>query len=69
MCVFVCAFVSLCVGPAHALSLFLHQVLASSICECVHLGCPSQTCFFENQNSQPIPVVFGGWFEGSQKDF
>ena len=25
--------------------------------------------FFENQNSQPIPVVFGGWFEGSQKDF
>ena len=38
MCVFVCAFVSLCVGPAHALSLLLHQVLvircllASSIC-------------------------------------
>ena len=32
------------------------------------LGCPSQTCFFENQNSQPIPVVFRGWFEGSQKE-
>ena len=33
------------------------------------VGCPSQTCFFENQNSQPIPMVFGGWFEGSQEDF
>ena len=33
------------------------------------IGCPSQTCLFKNQNSQPIPVVFGGWFEGSQKDF
>ena len=33
------------------------------------LGCPSQTCFFKNQNFQPIPVVFGGWLEGSQKDF
>ena len=25
--------------------------------------------FLENQKAQPIPVVFGGWFEGSQKDF
>ena len=33
------------------------------------LGCPSKTCFFENQKVQPNPVVFGYWFEGSQKDF
>ena len=33
------------------------------------LGCPSLTCFFENKKVQPISVVFGGWFEVSQKDF
>ena len=33
------------------------------------VGCPSKTCFLENKKAQPIPVVFGGWFEGSQKDF
>ena len=33
------------------------------------LGCPSKTCFFENKKVQPISVVFGGWFEGCQKDF
>ena len=33
------------------------------------IGCPSQTCFFKNQNFKPIPVVFWGWFEGSLKDF
>ena len=33
------------------------------------LGCPSQTRFFKNQWVQPIPVVFGGWLEGSSKDF
>ena len=33
------------------------------------LGCPSQTCFFKNQWVQPILMVFGGWLEGSQKDF
>ena len=33
------------------------------------VGCPSQTCFLKNQNSQPIPVVFGGCLEEPQKDF
>ena len=33
------------------------------------LGCPSLTFFFENKKVQPIFVVFGGWFKGSQKDF
>ena len=33
------------------------------------LGCPSQTCFFKKKYFQPIPMVFGGCLEGSQKDF
>ena len=40
----------------------------NSNCAC-SLGCPSQTCFFKKKYFQPISMVFGGWLEGSQKDF
>ena len=33
------------------------------------LGCPAKTCFLKNQKTQPVFVVFGSCFEGSQKDF
>ena len=33
------------------------------------LGCPTKTCFFEIKKTQPTPVVFGWYVEGSQKDF
>ena len=37
-------------------------------CE-VRWGDSAKHLFFENKKAQPISVVFGGRFEGSQKDF
>ena len=32
------------------------------------MRCPSKTRFLENKKAQPIPAVFGFFFEGSEKD-
>ena len=39
------------------------------IADIVTLRCFTKTCFLRNKMAQPALQVFGGWFEGIQKDF
>ena len=38
-------------------------------CNNAYIRVSQRNMFFENKKVQPIFVVFGGWFKGSQKDF
>ena len=52
---------------------FYHLFLINSMCIkmffCCTVGRPMKRCICENRKAHPISVVFGGWFEGSWKDF
>ena len=56
----------------HCISLFvvwLSDPESEAMINRLALGCPTKTCFSKKKMAQPAPQVFGGCFEGIQKDF